>query len=141
MDDKTWCLLLLMGLVGPAAAYFTGWDAPASLPPGSDLMIYGATLPACYGQYSKPTYDCRWPANLNRRVDEIILNGTIIAYKIRWFNGQWSVWFVPGMNDIGRKFNPWPWPSCPVPYKAKSLRRRWASFYDHVHYYIICKYD
>ena len=39
-----------------------------------------------------PTYDCRWKAGLHVDADYVILNGHIPAYKIRWFNGQWSEW-------------------------------------------------
>lgn len=37
------------------------------------------------------TYDCRWSAGLNANADQVILGGDVVAYKIRWFNGQLSL--------------------------------------------------
>lgn len=42
----------------------------------------------------------------------------IIAYKIQWFSGDWSSWFVPGVNDLYKK-------------EGEPLRRFWACFNDH----------
>lgn len=84
-----------------------------------------------------PSRDCRWAAGLNM-VDQDITDGRIIAYKIRWFNGRWSGWFVPGVNDLDIKYNS-SGRSCSVPYKANTLRRRWSNFYDHRHKYVVCK--
>lgn len=54
------------------------------------------------------------------------LDGEIVAYKIQWFNGAWSDWFVKGINDIDWKLNElW-----------NGIRRVWAYFKDHVHSYI-----
>jgi hypothetical protein len=70
--------------------------------------------------------------------DQIVEGGRIAAYKIRWFSGRWSNWFVPGVNDLGPKFNINP-KTCSLSYRAKSMRRRWSNFYDHTHKFIICK--
>ncbi|KAL5479809.1 hypothetical protein EMCRGX_G023389 [Ephydatia muelleri] len=85
-----------------------------------------------------PTYDCRWPANLNGAMDYQVLKGNIVAYKIQWSNGAWTDWFVPGYNDVDYKFNPAAM-SCSVPYEANSMRRMWSYFYDHTHLYILCQ--
>ncbi|KAH3805712.1 hypothetical protein DPMN_134019 [Dreissena polymorpha] len=36
---------------------------------------------------------------------QIIEKGRIIAYRIQWFNGSWSTWFGPDLNDLDIKFN------------------------------------
>ena len=105
---------------------------------GSDCIKFRVDYAGCTEVTRSRTSDCRWVANYNRRVDEMILGGTIVAYKIRWFSGTWSNWFVPGHNDIDWKFNPSA-RSCKIRQYARSLRRRWANFYDHTHKYIICK--
>lgn len=71
-----------------------------------------------------------WWKGLSTQVDQAILKGDVIAYKIQWFNGSWSDWFVTGVNDIDVKFNPAP---------ANEMRRQWSYFTDHKHTYIICK--
>ena len=71
-------------------------------------------------------------------MDEIIYGGRIAADQLRWFNGAWSGWFVPGMNDLDCKFNPNA-KRCSIPYVANSLRKAWAYFEDHTHKIIICR--
>jgi hypothetical protein len=39
--------------------------------------------------------------------DQIIERGRIAAYKIRCFNGNWSGWYVPGVNDLSDVYNPY----------------------------------
>ncbi|KAH3770800.1 hypothetical protein DPMN_172093 [Dreissena polymorpha] len=70
--------------------------------------------------------------------DQIIEGGRIIAYKIQWFNGIWSNWFVSGVNDLNIKFNLGPSGHCPG-MKANTMTRFCGYFYDHNHHYIICK--
>jgi hypothetical protein len=70
--------------------------------------------------------------------DQIVEGGRIAAYKIQWFNGRWSGWYVPGVNDMDTKFNIYP-RKCSLSYRAKSMRRIWSYFYDHTHKFIICK--
>ena len=41
-----------------------------------------------------------------------------MAYRLRWFSGKWSGWFVPGVNDLYKK-------------PGEPLRRFWACFNDH----------
>ncbi|ESO07361.1 hypothetical protein HELRODRAFT_170694 [Helobdella robusta] len=82
---------------------------------------------------------CQWWGNgLGRNTDYEVLKGRIIAYKIQWFSGSWSGWFVPEYNDIDCKFNVQQTCNgkqvCP-----NSLRRMWSYFYDHSHTYIICR--
>ena len=128
-------LLLLVTLTCAVSLTVGAGFTPCS---GSDCIIYRADYASCTEVTRSRTNDCRWVANFNRRVDETILGGAVVAYKIRWFSGAWSDWFVPGQNDIDQKFNP-STRKCAVPYLAKSIRRRWANFYDHTHKYIICK--
>lgn len=70
-----------------------------------------------------------WYKGLNTEIDNKILGGDVIAYKIRWFNGSWSGWYVTGVNDIDYKFNT----------DTNDMRRIWSYFSDHQHQYILCK--
>lgn len=93
---------------------------------------------SCVEQTRRPTWDCRWYAGLNLGVDQLILSGNVVAYQIQWFNGRWSGWYVPGVNDLDHKINPFD-RSCAVPIVANSMRRVWSYFYDHNHRYILCR--
>ncbi|XP_067670595.1 uncharacterized protein [Haliotis asinina] len=86
-----------------------------------------------------PIQECVWPAGLNPFADQIAEGGRIIAYRIQWFSGAWSGWYVPGYNDLDNKINLQGGPCDELPYGPNSMRRKWASFYDHRHTYIICK--
>ncbi len=83
----------------------------------------------CLEILSPPQKDSRWYQGLSLEIDREILGGKVIAYQIRWFNGDWSTWFVPGVNDIDHKYNP----------VHNTMRRMWSYFDDHEHRYIICK--
>ncbi|CAF3020087.1 unnamed protein product, partial [Rotaria sp. Silwood2] len=53
-----------------------------------------------------PTYDNRWSGSgIDSNIDWVIKCGDIIAYKLQWFNGVWSDWYVPGVNDMDQKVN------------------------------------
>ncbi|MEO1429836.1 MAG: hypothetical protein AAFV71_12375 [Cyanobacteria bacterium J06633_8] len=83
------------------------------------------------GSDNKPlaaTRDRRWVKGLNTEMDNKILQGDVVAYKIQWFNGSWSGWYVTGVNDIDWKFNR----------STNDMRRMWSYFSDHKHQYIIC---
>ena len=105
--------------------------------PGPDCVKHVTDFASCKEYVKSRTRNCRWASNMNRRLDEIILKGTIIAYKILWWSGSWSGWYVPGQNDLDLKYNRFA-RKCPIPYRARSLRRMWSYFYDHTHRYIIC---
>ena len=66
-----------------------------------------------------PQQDNEWVEQcLNLSLDQKKWGCRIVAYRIRWFNDNWSSWFVPGVNDLYKKsFEP--------------LRRFWACFNDH----------
>lgn len=100
-------------------------------------VSYKLNQPKCSEYESGPTYDCRWPANLDAAMDYEILKGKVVAYQIQWSNGGWTDWYVPGFNDIDSKYNPGG-RQCSVPYEDNSLRRMWSYFYDHTHKYILC---
>lgn len=134
MADKLLYLLGVTCIIASATGVYTELNRCS----GADCLIYRANFAGCTEVTSKATRDCRWHANNNRRADEAILHGTVIAYKIQWFNGAWSDWFVPGQNDVDWKFNRSA-RKCSVPVYANSLRRVWSYFYDHTHKYIICK--
>lgn len=70
-----------------------------------------------------------WHKGLSTNADQKILGGHIAGYQIKWSNGAWSTWFVPGQNDIDWKFNP----------GSNEMRRAWSYFGDHEHRYIICR--
>lgn len=72
-------------------------------------------------------YSGGWSLGLNTELDSINLKGKIIAYKIQWFDGSWSGWYVPGKNDIDWKVN-----------GDSTMRRVWSYFTDHNYLYIIC---
>jgi len=46
----------------------------------------------------------------------------ILSYRIQWFSGSWSPWYVPGVDDVDWKTN-----------ADGSSRRIWSYFADHVH--------
>ena len=104
----------------------------------NDILQHKVDFADCTEVTSEPDKDCRWYANFNRRVDEMILNGTIVAYQIS-FSGSWSNWIVPGQNDIDKRVNVISDGKCAIPVIKNSIRRRWSYFSDHVHKYIICK--
>ncbi len=51
----------------------------------------------------------------------------ILKYRIQWFNGAWSQWYVPGQNDVDWKTN-----------LNGTQRRVWSYFDDHNHEYEKC---
>jgi len=51
----------------------------------------------------------------------------ILQYRIQWFNGNWSPWYTPGVDDIDWKTN-----------LDDTQRRVWSYFADHSHEYIVC---
>ncbi|KAK3608292.1 hypothetical protein CHS0354_030742 [Potamilus streckersoni] len=127
----TLCMCIVLLMVKNTAA--------ATCPTGDCVAYDISTQAICLEVSNKPsTSDCRWAAGLNINVDQVILNGSIVAYKIQWFSGLWSGWYVPGVNDIDGKYNPSN-STCSVPYNENTIRRVWAYFYDHTHSYIICK--
>ncbi|KAK3608293.1 hypothetical protein CHS0354_030743 [Potamilus streckersoni] len=93
------CILLLMAKDAAAAA--------ATCPTGDCVSYDISTQATCTEVSSEASNsDCRWAAGLNINVDQVILKGRIVAYKIQWFSGSWSGWYVPGINDIDSKYNP-----------------------------------
>ncbi|XP_062596315.1 uncharacterized protein LOC134257734 [Saccostrea cucullata] len=107
-----------------------------------DLVIYNtSTQPKCKEVERKAVYgkECGWYAGLYRDVDQFYLKGRIAAYKIQWFNGGWSGWFVPGVNDIDIKFNIQGADCKDFKILPNTMRRWWSYFYDHTHKYVICK--
>ncbi|CAF1034051.1 unnamed protein product [Didymodactylos carnosus] len=76
-----------------------------------------------------PSGEDRWAlAGLDLNVDWVLKCGNIVAYKLQWFSGGWSDWYVPGVNDMDDKVN-----------DGNVLRRMWSYFDDHTHTFIICK--
>lgn len=111
----------------PAKAQFNGCN-------GSDCVQYNLQTQAICTQVGTETSPNTpvgtqqvWYKGLNTELDNTILKGNIVAYKIQWSSG-WSNWYVTGVNDIDVKFNP-----------DKTMRRMWAYFTDHKYLYILCK--
>lgn len=129
MEMRSWIeIFTLLGSI---------WIISAAIP-GYDTVIYDMnTQPKCMEIERSRRNDCRWVGGLDM-VDQIIEGGRIVAYKIQWFSGDWSWWFVPGVNDLDEVFNV-RGQSCAVPYRANTIRRRWSMFTDHTHRFIICK--
>jgi len=75
-------------------------------------------------EYNNPQI---WSVNLNSNLDRTRLGVEIIAYRIQWFSGGWSDWYVKGINDIDWVTN------------GNSQRRVWSCFEDNTHDYIYCK--
>jgi hypothetical protein len=115
-------LALVMATESPASAYN---DCTSS-----DCIIYDlSTQDTCTEVDNEgPTSDVRWGNGLSRNVDQAVKGGQIVAYKLQWFSGGWSGWYIPGVNDIDVKYNVGP----------NTLRRMWSYFEDHTHSYIIC---
>nr|XP_047127226.1 uncharacterized protein LOC124808245 [Hydra vulgaris] len=106
---------------------------------GGDGVLHVQKQSVCTEVSSPPTKDCRWHANLDVYADSIILGGcTVVAFKLQWFSGAWSDWFVKGVNDIDVKVNINPIPACSTPVLKNTMRRWWSYFYDHNHKYIKC---
>ncbi len=108
---------------------------------GSPIDLTGVTAPgqcranidpnACQQIDNEPPLVGQgWELSYNINLDWQKKKGRIIAYKIRWFNGNFSEWFVPGITDLDWKYS--------VVGGQKQVRRMWSYFVDHVHSYIIC---
>lgn len=66
-------------------------------------------------------------SSLDINLDFKMFGGRIVAYKIQWYNGSWSEWYVPGYNDIDWKA------------QNNRIRRVWSYFSDHSFKIILCK--
>lgn len=87
------------------------------------------TQAKCTLEQSGPRRNRRWTEGLNTEIDNTLLNGDVVAYKVRWGGGGWSSWYVTGVNDIDWKYNT----------IENDMRRVWAYFNDKQHQYIICR--
>ena len=105
----------------------------------NDRMIYDISSQAqCVELYRRPSYDCRWQVGLHINIDQLVLGGDVVAYKILWSKRHWSDWYVTGVNDIDWKYNAHSH-KCSFGHKDKSLRRVWSYFYGYYHKIIFCK--
>ena len=97
----------------------------------SNLVSYIQRQTPCVLYQAGPSYDCRWLL--------FIAKGEVVAYQILWSNsGQWSSWYVSGINDIDSAFNVNSMP-CSLPVVPNTLRRMWSYFYNYTHNYILCQ--
>lgn len=101
--------------------------APADLSTdaSASMDISRSTVAPTYAQEvtSGPLNDSRWTASNATNLDLLYLGKKIVAYQIKWFNGSWSKWYVPGVNDEYKK-------------SGENVRRAWACFNDHTFRYI-----
>ncbi len=95
---------------------------------GNECTVDIGTQNICYEVTAPASGDPAWKQGLSLNVDHQVLGGEVIAYQIRWFNGNWSGWYAPGYNDIDWVMN-----------ANNGLRRVWSYFFDHEHRYIICE--
>lgn len=79
-----------------------------------------------------PNGNGTWAAGgLNRNLDRQVYGRNIVAYKIQWFGGGWSDWYVKGVNDL--------YPFAPNDASGNAVARlAWIYFYDHAYQYISC---
>jgi hypothetical protein len=104
-------MLLLLALMARLCPFARADGTSATLPELSTQAFVGTQL---FG----PQHDEEWVKQcLNLNLDKKF-GCRIIAYRIRWFSGRWSSWFVPGVNDLYKK-------------DGEPLRRFWACFNDH----------
>ena len=104
----------------------------------SDCLRHVIPRPKCVWYVRARTRNCNW-LQYSTSADQVIHNGEIPVYRIRWFNGRWSNYFVTGYNDLDHKVNRHKTFYCsgrPIYYN--SVRRLWSYFYDHTHQFLYC---
>lgn len=84
---------------------------PLSLP--SELVEKLTASDAIQVSRRKATRNDYW-----RKLGDSSAEPTLVAYRIRWFNGSWSSWIVPGVNDA---------------HDNAPKKLLWNFFYDHEH--------
>ncbi|GEM_PF-3271035 len=67
-----------------------------------------------------PVYNATQDGYWQRIGRDPSLHPEIKRYRLRWFGGKWSPWYVPGKNDFDAKTN-----------RDGSQRLMWACFTDH----------
>ncbi len=105
--------------------------APTATPTGAQQTITTASSPSCSGPTQDITADPLGNLNGTGPFEQLGLatstHPEILQYRIQWFDGSWSPWYVPGVNDVDWKTN-----------LDGSQRRIWSYFDDHTHEYIYC---
>ncbi len=118
----------LIGLLAFGLISLLAWQVQAKemtvlgVKEGSDLTV------ECQNPVTKtiaPTKDDDWEKGL-----DVSGHDDIQAYRVKLDNGQWSDWYVPGINDIDWQKN-----------ADGSQRRLWARFTDYTHEIIVCDDD
>jgi len=79
--------------------------------------------PLCRSIVSQPLGGSFWQ-NLELNIPE----HNIIQYRIQWYGGTWSPWYIPGSGDIDWTLN-----------SNGNHRRVWSYFDDHQFEYITCE--
>ena len=122
---KTLALIFVVGLVCLQHYTLAGYNGCT----GTDCIVYDlSTAGPCSESTSAALGAPKFSVGLRRDLDITYLKCRVIAYKIQWFSGAWSGWYVPGYNDVDYKFNT----------GVNTLRRMWSYFDDHTFKYICC---
>ena len=82
----------------------------------------------CYEMVNSPDKNPLWrQSGIDMNIDWVIKCGDIVAYKLLWpTTGEWSDWFVSGVNDL-------------TPSNNGNHTRMWSLFSDYYHIFIICR--
>ena len=124
------CLVLVLGLISSKKLSKIQESAENTYNgcSGSDCIIYDiSTQDVCTAKTAGPTYNLGWVKGLSVQDVIPLAGGTVHAYRLQWFSGAWTNWFVVGVNDIDYKKN-----------ADQTMRRMWAYFYDNTHEFILC---
>lgn len=116
-----WLLLISIAAAGDQPARKTPPCVCGMAAPSADASILPelSTQAKVFSIRLTPRDDEEWVSEcLNLSLDQKKFGCRIIAYRIQWFSGSWSSWFVPGVNDLYKK-------------PGEPLRRFWACFNDH----------
>lgn len=100
---------------------------PVSLVTGQQ-PVKTADQSLCYEMVNSPDKNPLWrQSGIDMNIDWVVKCGDIVAYKLLWpTTGEWSDWFVTGMNDL-------------APANNGNRTRMWSFFSDYYHIFIICR--
>jgi hypothetical protein len=116
--------LALMSIITLGSLLISGCNRGTSLVSAENDLSQNESAaadptPTCAQEVaSGPAKDSRWCSSTLLTLDREILGVKIVAYRIQWFSGGWSAWYVPGVNDLYQK-------------SGEPVRRVWACFNDH----------
>ena len=111
-----WIFLMALLLVLPVGFADSGGSGSSVAACASSTIVSEGALgnPGGTGQFEQLGLD-------------ISSHPEILRYRIEWFGGSWSDWYVPGQGDVDNKTN-----------LDGTQRRVWSYFDDHTHEYEKC---